>query len=180
MHRAINRYSENPRGFTLIELLVVVLLIGVLAGIAVPYYLKTQEISKANSGAALASMVATANRMYAVDHGALLTGALTSACTAGACGSAGNACDLINCGYLSRQDWSSNPYSVQALNNASCGSGCPGGSYVACAMRQGSASSTYSGWGYVVDATGAEYACGSAPGISGVTQVNAVRGMPRP
>ncbi|MDE2312751.1 MAG: prepilin-type N-terminal cleavage/methylation domain-containing protein, partial [Elusimicrobia bacterium] len=55
-------------GFTLIELLVVVLIIGILAGIAVPYYLKAEETSKANQGAALANMVAAANRMYAVDN----------------------------------------------------------------------------------------------------------------
>ena len=178
--------SHRPaasRGFTLIELLVVVLVIGTLAGFAVPYYLKTVEISKANAGAALANEVATAARMYAVDHGIHLSGALTGACsgTSANCSITGahGACDLIYCGYLSQQDWDTNPYSAEAANNASCGLTCPGGSYVACTARQGAASAPYSGWGYAVDAAGATYACGGAelPADMAPAQVAAVAGV---
>jgi len=156
-------------------------MIGILAGFAVPYYLKTVEISKANSGAALANMVATANRMYAADNGIHLSGALTSACsgTSADCSTSGahNACDLIYCGYLSQQDWDTNPYSAEAVDNASCGASCPNGSYVACTTRQGAASASYSGWGYAVDATGSTYACGGAELPADMTSVAQVAGV---
>ena len=165
-------------GFTLIELLVVVLIIGILAGISVPYYLKAEETSKANQAIALANMVATANRMYAVDHqNQYLSGVLNSSCSGGSanCGS-GGVCDLIYCGYLTQQDWSNSPYQVSSepVNSTNCSglalSSCvnisglpPSADLAACAKRQGTNTSPYKGWGYAVDANGVTYACGGAP-----------------
>ena len=80
-------------GFTLIELMVVILIIGILAAIGYPQYLKTVETSKANDSVALVTMAGNANRMYAVDHnGGYLSGTITNACDppSSACG-AGNA-----------------------------------------------------------------------------------------
>jgi len=168
---------RNNAGFTLIELLVVVLIIGILAGISVPYYLKAEETSKANQGSALANMVATANRMYAVDHGGVYaSGVFTGAscpgnstnCTSALCPSSGgpaSECCLIYCGYLAEQDWDNSPYEVQAVANAACGIGsCSGGSGdMACVARQGSNTAPYNNWGYSVNSSGVTSSCGGAP-----------------
>ncbi|MHB2025274.1 MAG: prepilin-type N-terminal cleavage/methylation domain-containing protein [Elusimicrobiota bacterium] len=166
-------------GFTLVELMVVVIIIGIIASFAIPYYIKAEEMSKANDGSATAGMVATANRMYAVDHqGNYLSGQLTDAlCNGNAClancGSCGNACDLIGCGYLSAEDWDSKPYEVQAVANSGCslaGMGACSGSanYAACVTRRtggspGTNMSPYNQWGYAVDLNDVVNVCGGAP-----------------
>ncbi|TMK99659.1 MAG: prepilin-type N-terminal cleavage/methylation domain-containing protein [Actinobacteria bacterium] len=67
------RMSEDG-GFTLIELLVVILIIGILAGIAIPNFIN--QTHKASDGAAkvLVRTAETAAESYATDHGGAYTG----------------------------------------------------------------------------------------------------------
>jgi prepilin-type N-terminal cleavage/methylation domain-containing protein len=68
-----SRWHEE-RGFTLIEILVVVLIIGVLAGIAIPLFLS--QTSKATDASAkeLARAGAQAAETYATDHNGSYSG----------------------------------------------------------------------------------------------------------
>lgn len=60
----------NNKGFTLIELLVVVLIIGILAAIALPQYMKAVEKSRAAEAISSLGQLATAERVYEMGNNA--------------------------------------------------------------------------------------------------------------
>ncbi len=102
--------NKNKNGYTLIELVVVVLIIGILASIAVPQYLKTVETSKAANAAGVGSLLSNAYRMFRVDNpGAFLNGQISNACNSGVCDTS-NPCRLVRCNYVAKQDWDAGAY----------------------------------------------------------------------
>jgi prepilin-type N-terminal cleavage/methylation domain-containing protein len=165
------RRTLGRKGFTLLELIVVILIIGILAAFAVPQYMKSLENNKADDAAALINMVATTNRMYALDHGGTYTvGTLTSACASQtscpASGGAADPCSLVSCKYLAATDFDKKPYVIAAGNKANCLSWA--GSIVACGARRttgfnSTAQAPYSSWGYTVDDGGVVTNQGGAP-----------------
>jgi len=133
--------SRKGRGaFTLVELLVVVIIIGVLASVGIPQYLKTVETSRATDAIALVQAIANANRMYRVDNPAFASGQLP--------GSPVN--PLITNKYIADQDWGGASYNYYACNGTTGGSCCASDS-AACAQRKTGA---YSGWGYRISNAG--------------------------
>ena len=60
--------SQNKKGFTLIEMLVVVLIIGILAGIALPQYNRTVEQSYSAEALTLIKAVAQSAKLYAINR----------------------------------------------------------------------------------------------------------------
>lgn len=58
--KSLGHSIRSRRGFSLVELLIVVALIGILAGIAIPYY--QEYVAKANRAAAKQFLLSVANR----------------------------------------------------------------------------------------------------------------------
>jgi len=60
----------DKRGFTLLEILLVVVIIGILAGLAIPKFNKTIESAKGKEAYVILETIRTAERMYYLDYGA--------------------------------------------------------------------------------------------------------------
>jgi prepilin-type N-terminal cleavage/methylation domain-containing protein len=163
--------KKNKKGFTLIELVVVTVIMGILASMGVPYYLKTVESSKASDAVAIGPMLATSYRMFKVDtSGATLNGTITDNCNGGACLTTDTTgCRLIRCNYVARQSWNASAYNftvnagvpiivnVSRKNGGSPGTNTPG----------------YSTWGYA-------FSDMSVVGIPGCAPTGGTGALPTP
>jgi type IV pilus assembly protein PilA len=70
--------ENNEGGFTLIELLVVIIIIGILAAIAIPTFLKQREKGYFSAMQSDLKNMATAAESYATDHNGDFTGLATT------------------------------------------------------------------------------------------------------
>jgi prepilin-type N-terminal cleavage/methylation domain-containing protein len=153
----------NRKGFTLIELVVVILIIGVLASLGLPYYLKTVETAKATDALAIAHLLGNANRMYKADNPSYMKGQLTNDCNTKYtnCDTAPDNCKLVACAYVAKQNWEGDdvkkdaPYEFYVCNPTDgSGGGCCSNGKTACTRRKSDASSPYNEWTYKFDTSG--------------------------
>ncbi|TKJ38197.1 MAG: hypothetical protein CEE38_05410 [Planctomycetes bacterium B3_Pla] len=63
---------RSRKGFTLIELMVVIVIVAILAAVVIPLLLSRVEKAKYSEGKAIASQIATAVRVYAVESDVVL------------------------------------------------------------------------------------------------------------
>lgn len=145
---------KTRKGFTLIELVVVTVILGIMASMAIPFYLKSVESSKASDAVAIGHMLANSYRMFKVDNpGVGLSGMIKSApdspdCNTGLCSTIDNTgCRLVRCNYVARQSWSMSAY------NFTIKTGSPGSPVIVTVTRKNGASpgtntAAYTGWGY--------------------------------
>ena len=74
----IRKAEQNEGGFTLIELLVVIIIIGILAAIAIPTFLKQREKGYISAAKADLKNAATAQESFATDNNGAYAGAGTA------------------------------------------------------------------------------------------------------
>ena len=60
--------EKGSRAFTLIELIMVIVIVGVLAGLAIPSYVNTVESARQNEARTVLQIIRTAERIYALNH----------------------------------------------------------------------------------------------------------------
>ena len=77
MHRLLN--LRRREGFTLIELMIVVAIIGILAAIAIPNFLRFQLRSKAGEGKVNLAAIRSAEEGYFAEFGTYVTGVASPA-----------------------------------------------------------------------------------------------------
>jgi len=70
-------HSKHRGGFTFAELLTVVVIVGVLAGLALPRFMLTMERMKVSEGTSILTILYSAQKRYAVDNDGQYTSDIT-------------------------------------------------------------------------------------------------------
>ena len=72
----------KKKGFTLIELMVVILIVGILAAASIPLMRGRIDSAKWSEANAMAGTIKSAERVYYVENGSVLTGTVSTNATA--------------------------------------------------------------------------------------------------
>jgi hypothetical protein len=153
-------------------------IVGTLA-VAIVFYIKHgREAGIAESAAIMATDIARANKLYAMEHnGTYTNGKMVNKCNTQSCPSFDgplDPCNLVACRYLTQSQWEDTPY-IAAAGDPTKSEPCPSGS-LSCVIRKtpkncpfcngATEEEPYTGWGYAVGPNGSPTPQGEAPEVS--------------
>jgi type IV pilus assembly protein PilA len=149
---------KSNKGFTLIELMIVVAIIGILAAIAIPNFLRFQLKSKSSEGKVNLAAIRTAQESYLAEFG-VYVGAVLSPATIGANGGSSKTpfVNVAGAGLgFDQLGWQPEGQ-VFFQYGVAINAGAPGASFTATATANIDAAGANQSWGYVkqIGTTGA-------------------------
>lgn len=65
------KFNMKKKGFTVLELLIVIIIVGILAGIAVPSYIKSRERAIDKEAKANLKLIIAASKIYKMENGSI-------------------------------------------------------------------------------------------------------------
>ncbi len=78
----LSKFHRNSKGFTLIELMIVLVIIGILAALAIPRFMRSTTKSKQSEGKQLLKQIYTMQRAYRQEFNAYCLSGVTASATA--------------------------------------------------------------------------------------------------
>ena len=138
--------TKNTKGFTLIELMIVVAIIGILAAIAIPNFLRFQLKAKSSEGKTNLAAIRTAETSYFSEFGSYVSANASPAAWGGATKVGFTNVDGANNGF-DRLGWEPEGsvyfnYAIGVVNTAT------NNAYIASAFADIDADTTPQRWGY--------------------------------
>ena len=77
-----NKFHRNSKGFTLIELMIVVVIIGILAALAIPRFMRSTTKAKQSEAKQLLKQIYTMERAYRQENDTYTLNGVTASATA--------------------------------------------------------------------------------------------------
>jgi len=167
--------QNRKGGFTLIELMIVVAIIGILAAIAIPNFLRFQLRARSSEGKTNLAAIRTAEEGYNAEFGTYLNAAVNPPGVPGSAKVVWNAAFPVPVPGFDALGWSpeGEVYFRYAVGGTAPAPGIPMAEFHAVASADLDNNATLQDWGYVKPITGALAYGGAAPVGAGVLCVPA-------
>jgi type IV pilus assembly protein PilA len=160
---------KSNKGFTLIELMIVVAIIGILAAIAIPNFLRFQLKSKSSEGKVNIAAIRTAEESYIAEFGVYVGAPASPSGTVQT-----NKVPFVDAGGTAAASFNTLGWAPEGQVFFQYAVNMSGSAYTISAQADIDANSSNQSWGYVKPVTG------TSAGVAGVHSACVAAGLPNP